>query len=138
VGHKHMTHSNHSLTLTDRTWDEVVGTLHAARLVVATDSVILQLATALGVPSVGLFGATDPDLIYNPRYVRPIQLPNLRCLGCWHRTGKVVHAVTCYRQDHLCMQGITVEMVESAVRDALGSTDHAVRRDLLQKTQQPG
>lgn len=92
--------------------EELAGYLAAARLVVGNDSGPVHLAAALGTPSVGVFGATDPHRngLYWP-HTRSIWRDDadLVCRPCWSRS--------CARGDLACLERISVDAVLSACRE---------------------
>lgn len=74
-------------------------------IVVTNDSGPLHLATALAVPSVSIFGPTDPARTVIPGASRVLRR-NLSCQPCYARE--------CPLRDHRCMAEITVETVYAA------------------------
>ena len=83
--------------------------LKRCQLVVTTDSGPRHLAAGFGVPTVALFGPTDPawSLNYSPVELR-LQHQELACLPCGQRV--------CPLQHHHCMHELSVERVFNAVR----------------------
>ena len=71
-------------------------------VVVTNDSGPLHLATALAVPSVSIFGPTDPDRTVVPGASRVIRR-DLSCSPCYKRA--------CPLGDHRCMTDISVDEV---------------------------
>lgn len=85
--------------------------LRGARLVVANDSGLMHLATAVGTPVVALFGPTTRQLGYFPYRARALVLEReLACRPCSPYGGAY-----CPRGDHRCMIGVTPEEVAAAV-----------------------
>ena len=74
-------------------------------VVVTNDSGPLHLATALAVPSVSIFGPTDPARTVIPGASRVVRRP-FACQPCYKRT--------CPLGDHRCMRDITVDEVYNA------------------------
>lgn len=77
---------------------------------VGVDSAPLHLAQSLGVPSVSLFGPTDPSRV-GPRgqLHRVLQRENLECNGCYHRA--------CPLPRRLCLPEIPAQTVVAALKD---------------------
>jgi heptosyltransferase-2 len=77
---------------------------------VSGDTGLAHLAAALGVPTVTLFGPTDPRLTA-PRSARArVVAVGAPCAPCFRDTCPI---------DHPCMNGISVEMVAGQVKEAL-------------------
>jgi heptosyltransferase-2 len=74
-------------------------------VIVTNDSGPLHLATALAVPSVSIFGPTDPARTVIPGATRVVQKPQA-CGPCYKRE--------CPLRDHPCMTQISVEEVFAA------------------------
>ena len=88
--------------------------LRRSQLAVATDSGPRHLAAGFGVPTVALFGSTDPrwSINYNPREVRLNE--TIPCGPCAERICPLGH--------HRCMQDLRVERVFEGVLSLLEST----------------
>ena len=85
--------------------------LSRCRLLIANDSATMHLGAYLGVPTVAIFGPTDPDK-YGPRGPRHRVLQRqLHCVPC--------EASLC-RFQHECMRELTAEDVCTAARELLG------------------
>jgi len=74
-------------------------------VVVTNDSGPLHLATALAVPSVSIFGPTDPARTVIPGATRVLRKP-FACQPCYNRDCPLMH--------HRCMSEITVDDVFQA------------------------
>src|SRR5262249_38490358 len=92
--------------------ETLIGVLAESSLMVTNDSGPMQIAAALGVPTVAIFGSTDA------RVTAP----------CGPRTRVVKHDVECspclLREcpiDHRCMVGVTVQDVCEAAKELLRS-----------------
>ncbi|MCU0723217.1 MAG: glycosyltransferase family 9 protein, partial [Planctomycetes bacterium] len=83
----------------------LAGALAAARAFAGSDSAPLHLAHALGCPSVGVFGPTDPRL-YGPFMAGSVVRAGLPCSPCKKRSCP----------GSPCMAAVTVESVLRAVR----------------------
>jgi heptosyltransferase-2 len=89
--------------------------LRRAAAVVAQDSGLMHLATAVGTPVVALFGPTVPDLGYGPYHARARVLElDLPCRPC-----SVFGGSHCPLGHHLCMIDLIPESVVDAVRRLL-------------------
>jgi heptosyltransferase-2 len=94
------------------TLGELVGILAGATGVLANDSGTMHLAAALGVPTVGVFGSTNPRWTA-PRGARATALARpVWCAPCY--------APTCV-QDFGCMLGIAPEVVARALAAELAT-----------------
>jgi len=88
--------------------------LRRSRLAVATDSGPRHLAAGFAVPTIALFGSTDPrwSINYNPNEIRLNE--TVPCGPCVQRVCPLGH--------HRCMQDLRVERVFNAVQSLLGSS----------------
>lgn len=70
----------------DTSLEELMSVLARSRGVVANDSGVMHLAAALGVPTVGIFGSTDPELTapLGPR--TRVMYRDVSCSPCFERT----------------------------------------------------
>ena len=87
-------------------------------VIVTNDSGPLHLATALAVPSVSIFGPTDPRRTVIPGATRVIHSP-LPCQPCYKRVCPLVH--------HRCMTDIGVDEVFNASLKIFEELDGKVR-----------
>ncbi len=79
--------------------------IYHCSVIVTNDSGPLHLAAALAVPSVSIFGPTDPARTVIPGATRVVQKP-VSCGPCYERE--------CPLRDHRCMTEVTVDEVFSA------------------------
>lgn len=86
-------------------------------VVITNDSGPLHLAAALAVPTVSIFGPTDPGRTVIPGASRVIHRP-FGCQPCYKRECPLGH--------HRCMNDITVDEVYSAAVGVLGEIDARV------------
>src|SRR5262245_57475223 len=86
-------------------------------VLVTNDSGTLHLATALAVPSVSIFGPTDPGRTVIPGATRVLRKP-FACQPCYKRDCPLMH--------HRCMTEITVEDVFNAAVGLFNEIDGKV------------
>ena len=96
-------------------------------VVITNDSGPLHLATALAVPSVSIFGPTDPGRTVIPGASRVLRR-DLSCQPCYARL--------CPLRDHRCMSEISVDDVYAAAVGVFLEIDGAA--DSVQARTQPG
>lgn len=84
-----------------------------AVLVLSVDTCLAHIASAAGTPAVVLSGPADPRQWrpYGPQHI-VVNDPEARCGGC--------KLARCPIRDHLCMDGITAEVVLAAAERILG------------------
>lgn len=84
---------------------ELGATISLANLFVAGDTGPLHFAAALGVPSVGIFGASDP-IRNGPwgEHTRVIQLTEPKCIPCWKTQ-------CAWSEPLACLNGIAVDRI---------------------------
>ncbi|HUP47369.1 MAG TPA: lipopolysaccharide heptosyltransferase II [Thermoanaerobaculia bacterium] len=83
-------------------------------VIITNDSGPLHLAAALAVPSVSIFGPTDPERTVIPGVTRVVRKPFV-CQPCYERECPLGH--------HRCMADISVEEVYSAAMSVLDEID---------------
>ncbi len=88
---------------------ELAGALRQADLVVSPDTGLLHLAVVLGVPVLGLFGASDPVVAGLPAGSGTILRTGIACSPCRERA--------CQRRQ--CMEDLAPGLVAGAVLDGL-------------------
>ena len=86
-------------------------------VVVTNDSGPLHLATALAVPSVSIFGPTDPARTVIPGATRVVHKP-FACQPCYQRECPLMH--------HRCMNEISVEDVFNAAVGLFNEIDEKI------------
>ena len=88
---------------------ELVARIAGLDLFLANDSGPMHVAGALGVPTVAIFGSTDPRVTcpWSAQHTRIVRR-ELPCSPC--------HARTCPLHHHACMREITAEQVLAAAR----------------------
>ena len=91
---------------------ELASLLLAAEVFVGNDSGVMHLAGALGVPTVGLFGSTNPDWTAPlGTATRVLAAAGFPCRPCYRRTCN---------QDRFCLATIGAEEVLAAVAAVTG------------------
>lgn len=96
---------------------ELAALLVRSDLFLGGDSGPLHLASALGVPSVAVYGPTDPA-ITGPLGARARVLRGQTdCAPCYDPSAPS----ECRRGDHLCMAGVSVDEVFEAAREVLSA-----------------
>jgi len=93
---------------------QLLGVLKRCRLLVTNDSGPLHLATALGVATVSFFGPETP-MLYGPQEKKALVFyQGAYCSPCLNVFN--VKTAPC-RGQNVCMQGISAEVVEKAIRE---------------------
>jgi heptosyltransferase-2 len=90
--------------------ETLIGLIAESSLMLGNDSGPVHLASALGIPAVAVFGATDYIVAapYGP-LGRAVHVP-VECSPCWLRECPI---------DHRCMTRVSPEMVCAAVREVI-------------------
>ena len=91
--------------------ETLIGLIAESSLMLGNDSGPVHLASALGIPAVAVFGATDFIVAapYGP-LGRAVHVP-VECSPCWLRECPI---------DHRCMTRVSPEMVCAAAREVIG------------------
>jgi heptosyltransferase-2 len=96
---------------------EIAAAISHCSIVITNDSGPLHLAAALAVPSVSIFGPTDPDRTVIPGASRVVRSGN-HCQPCYARECPLGH--------HRCMRDISVDDVYGAAVGLLSEIDGKV------------
>lgn len=104
------------LDATDRDLEGLAGILAATDLLVAGDTGLAHLASAVGVPVVSIFGPTAPSR-WAPAGARIVQVP-VPCAPCSNHGGP-----TCPEGHHRCLGELPVDAVLAAARARLEGSD---------------
>ncbi len=97
-----------------RSLGQLAALIGKATVLIACDSAPMHLGVAVGTPTVGLFGPTDPEKVLPPGTVhQAVHVSGLACRPClWERRTRTCAEVT-------CMKDLSVDMVLDAARRAL-------------------
>lgn len=93
--------------------ETLIGLIAESALLLGNDSGPVHLASALGIPTVAVFGATDYKVAapYGP-LGRAVHVP-VECSPCWLRVCPI---------DHRCMTRVAPEAVSAAAREVLSGS----------------
>jgi heptosyltransferase II len=109
-----------STDLTGRTsLSELAAQLRRCRFLLANDTGTMHLAAFLGVPTVAIFGSTEPQLTGPTGEGHLVIRHHVECSPCFLRVCPL---------DFRCMKAVTVEEVVSAVEGVIGRDVSAGRR----------
>jgi ADP-heptose:LPS heptosyltransferase len=95
----------------------VAAIINEANIFFGLDSFPMHLANAFGIPSVVLFGSTEPFKVICRNNIVKIVQSDEKCLGCRHDTtpDRWAQNVSCRRGKLHCMEEISSEMVTRAL-----------------------
>ncbi|MBA2123891.1 hypothetical protein B9J78_02985 [bacterium Unc6] len=79
------------------------------KVVVTVDSASMHLASAVGVPTIAIFGPTNPRWHIVNKNISVLQ-SDIKCINCYRKKCKNIK----------CMQGVTVPMVMEEVKKVMG------------------
>jgi len=97
-----------------------------AKLFIGLDSYPMHIADAFKIPSVILFGSTDPrKVLMNGHTVKTVQSSE-NCLGCRHDTtpDRWKQNVDCRRDQLHCMESISADRVIKQIEEILNFSEH--------------
>ncbi len=126
---KHDIPGGHFVTFAGLPLSELSALIGHAAVTIANDSGIAHLSSAVGTPTVALFGPTHPALGFAPRglFDRVVQVEEY-CRPC------SLHGRTpCYRDKQYCFERITTDMVLQAVEATTASRTNARRAVFLDR-----
>lgn len=96
-------------------FSEMLSQIARCRLFIGNDTGPSHCAAALGVPTIALFGPTDPD-VTGPSGERVVCIRSEEpCAPCYQGGGRF----TCTHQSRKCLGGITVEQVLAAANEMI-------------------
>jgi ADP-heptose:LPS heptosyltransferase/GT2 family glycosyltransferase len=105
---------------------ELFSVIANCNLFVGIDSLGFHIAQSFGIPTVALFGATEPiSRVVNFRKTAIVRSEGLNCLGCYQKKGLTSYNV-CTKGNEGCMKSITAKHVMAAITDF----DRAINRNL--------
>ncbi len=95
--------------------DRLAAVISKSKLVIANDSGVMHLASAVGTPTIGIFGPTHPSLGFAPRglFDRIVEVEE-PCRPCSFH-GKT----PCYREQRFCLTRIEPELIAEHALDLL-------------------
>jgi ADP-heptose:LPS heptosyltransferase len=100
--------------------EEMVGAISLARLYIGIDSGPLHIAAALGIPLVGIFGATLPPHLFVDAAERAFVVSQVECRGCGHYNAATPYITDC--PYHIrCMKTVSPEEVLASCLTHLGT-----------------
>lgn len=99
----------------------VAAAISKGDIFIGLDSFPMHLANAFGIPSVILFGSTDPNKVICRKDIVHILQSDESCLGCRQNTtpDKFMQNISCARERLYCMENISAEMVIAAFEESL-------------------
>ncbi len=102
-----------------RSLGQLAALIQKASLLIAVDSAPMHLGIAVGTPTIGLFGPTDPEKLVPPATPhQAVHVTGLACRPClWDR-----RTTTC--SDLTCLKELTPDMVLAAAWRALPARAH--------------
>ena len=102
----------------------VAAVISKCAMMLAVDSGLMHVATALRVPVVSLFGCTDPEMILPEWALRDVLATDIVCRGCRHRQRPVpaIFAPVCPWESVRCMIGLTPQAAFDRLQAILDRT----------------
>jgi histidinol-phosphate phosphatase family protein len=106
------------MELVDLPLDQLAAVTASSNLVIANDSGVGHLASAVGTPVLSIFGPTHPALGFSPRGLRDelVQVDET-CRPCSLHGRKL-----CYREERFCFTRISADQVVAAAAELLAET----------------
>jgi GT2 family glycosyltransferase/ADP-heptose:LPS heptosyltransferase len=104
------------------TFHQLASIVERCDMFIGVDSAPMNIAQASLVPTVGIFGSTDPAKILIPiPFIRParVTMDTVGCLGCHSMYTPPRCTPHCIRETDLCMDRLTVERVLNVACEAL-------------------
>jgi heptosyltransferase-2 len=88
-------------------------------LFISSDSGLMHVSSVMGVPTIALFGPTDPGRTrpYGAKHI--VVRTGIDCSPCWSINNLGVGTVRCIHPENYCMTQLSVEIVKTAVSKIL-------------------
>jgi ADP-heptose:LPS heptosyltransferase len=101
-------------------FSELADIIQQSSLFIGNDSGALYLAAALGIPTVGIYGPSDPDLVAPPGEGHISIKGSLYCSPCYRPDTVYGQSYfDCWTKTFDCMRKLSVEKVMQAVKEQL-------------------
>jgi ADP-heptose:LPS heptosyltransferase len=99
--------------------------INEADIFFGLDSFPMHLANAFAIPSVVLFGSTDPYKVICRKDIVKIVQSNEKCLGCRHDTtpDRWKQNVDCRRERLYCMESISADRAIEQIEEMLNFSE---------------
>ena len=101
------------------TWQETAALLTYAKCFVGVDSGVMHVALGVGTPTVGLFGPTKPELIFESPNLHPLSV-EIECIGCHHNPPYPKEITLCHQPVIYCQQWLKPCNVAKKVFEVTG------------------
>ena len=108
---------NHFFEIKDLPLDKLASIISQCELTIANDSGIAHLSSAVGTPTLSIFGSTHPALGFSPRglFDKVIEVEE------WCRPCSLHGKKPCFREERFCFNRITSDMVYDSASNLLNS-----------------
>ena len=108
---------NHFFEIKDLPLDKLASIISQCELTIANDSGIAHLSSAVGTPTLSIFGSTHPALGFSPRglFDKVIEVEE------WCRPCSLHGNKPCFREERFCFNSITTDMVYDSASNLLNS-----------------
>ncbi|MFH2050645.1 MAG: HAD-IIIA family hydrolase [bacterium] len=108
---------NHFFEIKDYPLDKLASIISQCKLTIANDSGIAHLSSAVGTPTLSIFGSTHPALGFSPRglFDKVIEVEE------WCRPCSLHGKKTCFREERFCFNRISTDMVYDSASNLLNS-----------------
>ena len=104
----------------DLSWQDTAALLSHAKVFLGVDSGVMHVALGVGTPTVGFFGPTKPELIFDNPLLHPIMAEGVECLGCYHQPPYPKEVAYCYQPYIYCQQWLKPCNVAKLVFEVAG------------------
>jgi len=120
---------DHFFEIKDYPLDKLASIISQCRLTIANDSGIAHLSSAVGTPTISIFGPTHPSLGFSPRglFDKVIEVDE------WCRPCSLHGKKPCIREERFCFTRITPDMVFETAQNLLNSNTNIARALLVDR-----
>ncbi len=108
---------DHLFEIKDYPLDKLSSIISQCKLTIANDSGITHLSSAVGTPTISVFGSTHPALGFSPHglFDKVIEIDE------WCRPCSLHGKTPCFRKERFCFNKVTTDMVYDVAGDLLNS-----------------
>lgn len=103
---------------------QLAAVISKSHLYIGNDSGPLYMAASINIPTIGIYGPSDPRLVAPQGEKHKYLWSNVDCSPCYHPMSVYDTDFSVCKENHKCMKSISVESVIHLVEKQFGATTH--------------